>query len=159
MKKILFIVLVFAIIFDANAKFFGLDGYVIDKNHITKYNGNIYSVYIDYTISGTTKTNFTNTCIVQKDTSIYQPLECKKDKYGNYVVSYMKMSTLINTDDSTVCILSIMYYDRSDVLLQTRPLTTEDRCQWSKILPTSSLDIAQKYILKNQNKIKSESGS
>ena len=139
----------------ANAKFFGMDGYSIEKNYITKISEDTYSVFIDYSITGTTKTSLTNSCIVQKDSSIYQPVECKRDKNGNFIASYMQMNSLINTRDNSACILSIKYFDRSDVLLQTRVITTKEQCQWSPILATSSLDVASKYILKNQDKLMS----
>ena len=139
----------------ASAKFFGMDGYYIEKNYITKTADGTYSVFIDYSISGTTKTSLTNSCIVQKDSSIYQPIECRRDKSGNFVANYMQMNSLINTRDNTACILSIKYFDKSDVLLQTRVITTKDQCQWNPILATSSLDIASKYILKNPDQLMS----
>ena len=130
----------------ASAKFFGMDGYYIEKNYITKTADGTYSVFIDYSISGTTKTSLTNSCIVQKDSSIYQPIECRRDKSGNFVANYMQMNSLINTRDNTACILSIKYF---------RVITTKDQCQWNPILATSSLDIASKYILKNPDQLMS----
>jgi hypothetical protein len=58
------------------------------------------------------------------------------------------MRTLINVQDNTTCILNIMFYDRSDVLLQTRELTTFEGCQWAAIPQNSSVDKARLYILK-----------
>ncbi len=136
----------------ADAKFFGMDGYAIDKNNISKISDSIYEVYIDYSISGATKVTFNNTCIVQRDTSIYQLFECKKDKNGNYIASYMKMDTLINVANNTSCILSVLYYDSSDVLLQSRAITTQSKCQWERIFPTTSLDVARQYILNGKTK-------
>lgn len=139
----------------ATAEFFGYSGYNLDKNikDVTKYSTSIYGTYIDYDLKGETLRNFTNYCIVQKDTLISQPIECTRDAKGNFLTSYMKMFIVINIDNKTNCISNILYYDKKDNLLQNHQLTTINQCRWDIIPPTSSIDEARDFITKNRDKI------
>lgn len=139
----------------AFAQIFGFNSYNIDKNlgDITKYSASTYGIYIDYNLSGAVQKSFNNYCIIQKDSGIYLPLECKKDKNGIYVTDYIKMFIVINVDNNTSCILNLYYYDNKDDLLQQRPLTNLNKCNWESIPATSSIDEARKFILKNVNNL------
>ena len=153
MKKILFTAIC---IFGMNcvyAVFFGLDGYVIEKNNIIKYPKGIYGVYIDYPLKGATKQSLNNNCIIEKDaTSMLQP-ECQKDKSGEFLVTYLKMWNLININNGKTCVLNIMFYDKSDTLLQNSQLSAFENCPWIDITPDTSVDKARDYIIKIEGKL------
>lgn len=148
MKKILLVVFCVLGFNSVFAIFFGLSNYVIEKNNISKYPNGIYGVFIDYELSGAVKQSLINNCIIQKDSSSVQSLECSKDKNGDFLTSYLKMENLININKGTSCVLSIMFYDKSDLLIQKRQLSSYNDCQWVPIPKDTSIDVARKYIIK-----------
>lgn len=159
MKKI-FVAILFILGFNsANAVFFGMSNYVIDKDNILKYPKGIYRVYIYYDITGATKTSLNDNCIIQRDASSIQSPECQKDKKGNLLASYMKMENLINVSKDKACVLNIMFFDKSDTLIQTRILARYESCPYAPIPKDTSIDVARKYIIKieGNNIVTSES--
>ncbi len=148
MKKILLVIFCVLGFNSAFAIFFGLSNYVIEKNNISKYPNGIYGVFIDYELSGAVKQNLINNCIIQKDSTSVQSLECRQDKNGDFLTSYLKMENLINVDKGTSCVLNIMFYDKSDLLIQKRQLSSYNGCQWVPIPKDTSIDAARKYIIK-----------
>jgi translation initiation factor 1 (eIF-1/SUI1) len=61
------------------------------------------------------------------------------------------MENLININKGTSCVLSIMFYDKSDLLIQKRQLSSYNDCQWVPIPKDTSIDVARKYIIKIEN--------
>ncbi len=148
MKKILIAIFCILGFNSAFAVFFGLSNYVLEKNNISKYPNGIYGVFIDYELSGAVKQSLSNSCIIQKDSTSVQSAECRQDKNGDFLTSYLKMENLINVDKGTSCVLNIMFYDKSDLLIQKRPLSSYNNCQWVPIPKDTSIDVARKYIIK-----------
>ena len=152
MKKVLIVVFCVLSFDSAFGLFFGMNTYVIEKNNIAKYPKGVYGVYIDYILTGPTKQSLTNSCIIQKDAAAIQPPECQRDKNGDFVVNYLRMQNLINLDNSTACVLNIMFYDKSDGLIQNTPLNTFESCQWGDIPNDTSIDVAREYLIKIEAK-------
>ena len=148
MKKILLVIFCILGFNSAFAIFFGLSNYVIEKNNISKYPNGVYEIFIDYELSGAVKQSLSNNCIIQKDSTSLQSLECSQDKKGNFLTSYLKMKNLVNIDKSTSCVLNIMFYDKSDLLIQKKQLSSCNDCQWVPISKGTSIDVARKYIVK-----------
>ena len=147
MKKILVVTLLVLGFNTANAVFFGMSTYVIEKDNILKYPNGIYRVDIYYDITGSTKTTLNDNCIIQRDASSTQSAECQRDKKGNLLASYMKMENLIDVNNGKSCVTNIMFYDKSDARLQTRALATFESCPYAPIPKDTSVDVARKYIL------------
>ena len=148
MKKILITVFCVLGFKSAFAIFFGLNNYVIEKNNISKYPNGIYGVFIDYDLSGAVKQSLSNRCIIEKDSTSMVSPECMRNGKGDFRTSYLKMKNLINVAKGTSCVLNIMFYDKSDLLIQNRELAAYNDCQWVPIPKDTSIDVARKYIVK-----------
>ena len=132
------------------------DPYSLDKDvdHIKQVSSNIYSININYHLKNNTKNSFNNYCLIEKDTSVYLPNECKKYSNGRYMTNYMHMNMLINIAQHTYCVMNINYYDRSNQLLQHRVLQDNvAHCTWNDILSGSSVASAFQFILDHQSSI------
>lgn len=154
MKTVVVLIMSFMTNF-AMAEVFNLNGYTVDHKikDIKQYSPGIYGIYINYDLTGDIKRNFINYCLLEKDTSISQPLACTKNKSGNYITNYMKMYILVDINNKTSCIVNMACYDNKNNLLQLSPLTTLDKCQWAEIAPKTSIDAARVFITNHKDKI------